>query len=381
MTWKNIEGGVSQAKGFLANGLSCGIKRSGKPDLALIFSTQPAKAAGVLTQNSVKAAPILVTQQNLKRSKARAVICNSGNANCFTGDFGLIYARQTTELFAKLLQLDPSEVLVASTGIIGQPLPFEKIAKSAQQLVDGLAPDKGSLAAQGILTTDTFTKERAVTFKIDGVTVTIGGCAKGSGMIAPNMATMLGFITTDAVIDARLLKSALKQVVDDTFNCITVDGCMSTNDMVSIMANGAAQNKPITQKDGSYQTFVEALHAVCDGLAKMIVLDGEGATKFIEIRVQGAATKKQAKSAAQAVANSNLVKTAAHGCNPNWGRVAAAIGSLGYSVTEENMKIHFSSFKKKNICITVDLQQGECQAVVYTCDLSEAYVRINAEYN
>jgi glutamate N-acetyltransferase/amino-acid N-acetyltransferase len=279
------------------------------------------------------------------------------------------------------LRLDPDEVLVASTGIIGRPLPFEKIANSARELVEGLGPDKGQLAAQGILTTDTFIKEKAVTFKIDGVIVTIGGCAKGSGMIAPDMATMLAFITTDAVIDARLLKSALRQAVEETFNCITVDGCMSTNDMVSIMANGAAQNKPIAKKDASYQSFLEALHAVCDGLAKMIVLDGEGATKFIEIRVRGAVSKKQAKSAAQAVANSNLVKTAAHGCNPNWGRVAAAIGSLGYSITEEDLKIQFSSFKKKNIRIIVDLHQGEHEAVAYTCDLSEAYVRINAEYN
>lgn len=381
---KIIKGGVTSAKNFKANGLSAGIKRSGKPDLSLIYSEIPAAAAGVFTTNSVKAAPVIVSQKHIKNGKAQAIITNSGNANCFTGHFGYVYAVKTTQLIAKLLKISPSDVIVSSTGIIGKPLPYEKIVQSAEKLVQGSGktPAHGHKAAQAILTTDLIKKEIAVTIKLGGKTVTLGGCTKGSGMIQPNMATMLAYITTDAAIAPGLLKKALKEAVEPTFNSITVDGCMSTNDMLIVLANGAAGNKTITSQGKDYKTFVDALTFVCLDLAKKIVIDGEGATKFLEITVKGAKTTKQAKQAAFAIANSNLVKTAAFGSNPNWGRVAGAVGSLGISaLTEKNLKITFSPFDKKNIDITVDLNLGKEHATVYTCDLSYDYVKINGDYS
>ena len=223
---KILPKGVTAPKGFAANGLSCGIKRSGKPDLSLIFSIKPCAAAGVFTKNSIKAAPLVVTARHLRGKRAQAVVANSGNANCFTGHFGLVYARKTAQLFARLLKIKPADVIVASTGIIGKPLPYQKIANAAAHIVKGLSPARGLLAAKGILTTDTFTKETAVRLSLGGKTVTIGACAKGSGMICPDMATMLCFITTDAAISAGCLQQALKAAVDETFNCITVDGCI-----------------------------------------------------------------------------------------------------------------------------------------------------------
>lgn len=377
-------GGVTSAKNFTANGLSAGIKRSGKPDLSLIYSEVPAVAAGVFTTNSVKAAPVIVSQKHIKNGKARAIITNSGNANCFTGHFGYIYAVKTTQLIGKLLKISPSDVIVSSTGIIGRPLPYEKIVRSAEKLIQGLGAtvQHGHKAAQAILTTDLIKKEIAVTVTLGGKTITIGGCTKGSGMIQPNMATMLAYITTDAAISPALLKAALKEAVEPTFNSITVDGCMSTNDMVIVLANGATGNKKITANGKDYKTFTEALTFVCLDLAKKIVLDGEGATKFLEITVKGAKNTKQAKQAAFAIANSNLVKTAAFGSNPNWGRVAGAVGSLAIpALSEKNLKITFSPFSKKNIDVTVDLNLGKAQATVYTCDLSYDYVKINGDYS
>ncbi len=374
-------GNVTSAPGFKANGLAAGIKKSGKLDLSLISCDESCVAAGVYTKNSIKAAPLLVCQQHLKKHHARAIVINSGNANCFTGHFGLVYAQKTAELIAKLLKIETKDVLVASTGIIGKPLPFEKIKAAAPALVAGLSAQKGHEAALGILTTDKVTKEIAVQIKLGGKIATIGGCAKGSGMIQPDMATMLAFITTDAAIDKAMLKSALAIAVDRSFNCITVDGCMSTNDIAAVLANGRAGNKTVTKEGDDFKTFTKALTFVCLDLAKKIVLDGEGATKFIEIEVNGAKTYTQAKKAALAVANSNLFKTAAYGSNPNWGRVAGAVGSLGLPVTEKNLKIKFDSFANKNIHITVDLNIGKHSAVVYTCDLSPEYVDINGRYN
>jgi len=378
---KAVNGGVTKPEGFLANGVSCGIKRSGKPDLSLIYSTVPAVTVGVFTKNSIKAAPLILSQKHLKDKKARAVICNSGNANCYTGRFGHLYAKQTAELTARLLDIKPAEVVVSSTGIIGKPLPYKKIEKAAPRLVKGLRKSGGTMAAKGIMTTDLVKKECAVTLQISGKKVTIGACAKGSGMIEPNMATMLAFITTDAAVNAMILQKVLKEAVEPSFNSITVDGCMSTNDMVTLTANGLAKNLPIKTAGKDYRLFSEALTHVCMDLAKKIVRDGEGATKFIEIGIKGARDYRQAKSAAMKIANSNLVKTAAYGSNPNWGRVGAAVGSLGFNVTEETLKIHFSSFKKKNIRIEVDLNLGKTGATVYTSDLSLDYVRINGKYN
>ena len=378
---KTFTGGVTKPRGFKSNGLNCGIKRSGKPDLALIASESPCVAAGIYTRNSIIAAPLVVTKNHLRNAKAQAIIINSGNANCFTGHFGYVYAQQMAEFTAKKLGLSNTDVLVASTGIIGKPLPIKKILTSIPALAEGLSVRNSNLAARGILTTDTFTKEISVTVPIGGKTVTLGACAKGSGMIEPNMATMLAFITTDAVIKPPCLQSALRNAADLSFNSITVDGCMSTNDMCLILANGLAENRPISSGGKDYQTFAHALNHVCLELAKLIVKDGEGATKFIEITVNGARNEGMAKKAALKIANSNLVKTAAFGSNPNWGRVAAAVGSLSIPVTEQSLKIKFSSFKKKNIRISVDLQLGKHSATVYTSDLSYEYVRINGDYN
>ncbi len=367
--------------GFKANGISCGIKKSGKADLALIYCDVPAISASLFTQNSIKAAPIIVSQRKAKYNVVQAIIVNSGNANCCTGQFGLLYAEKSTDIIAGLLNIKSDHVLVASTGIIGKPLPFNKIEAAAPRLVEGLSRSGGPKAAKAILTTDKKIKEAAVEFHLNGKRIFIGACAKGSGMIHPNLATMLAFIATDAAIVPVLLKEALRESVDTTFNSITVDGCMSTNDMVTLLASGLAKNKKITTRNKEYRIFCEALKYVCLKLAKKIVEDAEGATKFIEINVQGAASRKQAKEVGIAVANSNLVKTAAFGSDPNWGRVAAAVGSLGLKVSEKNLKIRFSSFAKKNIYISVDLNLGKQQTTVYTSDLSLEYVRINGRYN
>lgn len=377
-----LNAGVTAPRGFQANGISCGIKRSGKRDLALIFSEVPATCVGVFTKNSIVAAPVVVTKEKLCHNhRAQAVIINSGNANCFTGNFGLLYARRTTELMARLLNIPASEVLVASTGIIGKPLPYLKIQNAAAVLVKGLGKNGSRKAAQAILTTDLKTKESGVAIKLAGKKVILGAMAKGSGMIAPNMATMLAFINTDAAIDAGILKLALTNATTKSFNSISVDGCMSTNDMVIVMANGLAGNKLITKEGKDFKIFSQALNYICLDLAKKIVLDAEGATKFIEIRVEGAKDEAQARKVGMAIANSNLFKTAAFGGEPNWGRVAAAVGSLALNVSEKQLKIKFSPFTKKKIDINVDVNLGTASATVYTCDLSLDYVRINGRYH
>jgi len=378
---KTIKGGITTAQGFLANGLWCGIKKSGKPDLSLITCKIPATSVGVFTKNSIIAAPLVVTKKKIKNNKAQAIITNSGNANCFTGKFGLVYAEKTSELIAKLLNILKNDVLVSSTGIIGKPLPFKKIKKAAPALVNKLSRKNAKISAKAILTTDTFEKEIAVELMVGKKKVKIGAMAKGSGMIAPNMATMLCYIATDISISAPLLKLALKDACATSFNSITVDNCMSTNDMVIAMANGLAKNSKIVKKSSDYKKFCEALQFACLDLAKKIVIDGEGATKFITVSVSSAKNNAQAKKVAFAIANSNLVKTAAYGSNPNWGRVAAAVGSLGLNITDKQLKIKFSSFEKKNISIHVDLNIGSSSWTVYTSDLSTGYVKINGKYN
>ncbi len=378
---KKTTGGVTLAQGFQANGLWCGIKRSGKPDLSLIHSKVPAVAVGVFTKNSIIAAPLIVTKKHITNGRAQAIITNSGNANCFTGTTGIEHAQKTCEVTGQLLKISANDVLVSSTGIIGRPLPFSKIRTATPELVAGLSAAKGKLAAKAILTTDLTVKEAAAVIKLDGKKVSIGAMAKGSGMIAPNMATMLCYVTTDAAISQNMLHAALTTACDQSFNSITIDNCMSTNDMVLILANGLAGNKKIISKNRDFHAFQIALNYVCLELAKKIVEDGEGATKFITITVTGAKSQKQAKTAALAIANSNLVKTAAYGSNPNWGRVAAAVGSLELPVNEQKLKIKFSPFDKKKISITVDLRLGKSYATVYTCDLSKGYVEINGKYN
>jgi len=395
------QGGVTAPKGFKASGMHSGIKKA-KPDLSLVFSEISAKAAGVFTTSKVQAAPVLVCKQQLKRSNSfRAIVVNSGNANACTGERGLNDAWAMVEGVANALGVGPGEVFVSSTGVIGQYLPMERISPAIPTLVSALAVDAHKCAAEAIMTTDTFSKELAVRVDIEGVEVTIGGIAKGSGMIAPNMATMLAFITTDANITAGLLNYSLKRAADRSFNRITVDGDTSTNDMVLILANGMAGNKELTDPTAlSYHRFYDALEYLLIRLSKMIVLDGEGATKFVEIEVRGAATEDAAVRAARSIANSSLVKTAIHGEDANWGRILAAVGYSGIEFTPSEVEIFFGDvpilqrnysidfseeaakqvLSQKEIKITVHLHQGAHAALFWTCDLSKEYVAINANY-
>ncbi len=393
--------GVTGPKGFRAAGIHTGIKKA-KKDLSLVFSDAPAKAAGVFTTSKVQAAPVLVCKQQLKRSASfRAILVNSGNANACTGERGLNDAWTMVESVAREAGIAAKDVLVSSTGVIGQYLPMDKIAAGIPRIVSSLGVDGHLSAAEGIMTTDTFSKELAVRVLLDGDEVTIGGMAKGSGMIAPNMATMLSFVTTDANIAPELLAHSLKHAADRSFNRITVDGDTSTNDMVLILANGMAGNKELNDPGTpSYRAFYDALEYLLIRLSKMIVLDGEGATKFVEIEVRGAATEEAAVRAARSIANSSLVKTAIHGEDANWGRILAAVGYSGIEfepsdveiffgnvpILQKNYSIYFSEeaaklvLSQKEIKITVNLHQGTHMASFWTCDLSKEYVAINANY-
>jgi glutamate N-acetyltransferase/amino-acid N-acetyltransferase len=394
-------GGITAPRGFQAAGLHCGVKRA-KKDLALVVSDVPAACGATFTQNRVPAAPVVVDKEQLSRSSyIRALAVNSGNANACTGDRGMEDAREMVRVTACAARVHESEVLVSSTGVIGQLLPMEKIVTGIVQLALRLSKDGGSAAAEAILTTDTFIKELAVQTTINGVTVTFGGMAKGSGMIAPNMATMLAFVTSDAAIAPPLLKAALKRAVDKSFNRITVDGDTSTNDMVVVLANGLAGNSLLSaENDIGYKEFCEALEHLLVRLAKMIVVDGEGATKFVEITVAGAASDADAAKAAKSIATSNLVKTAIHGEDANWGRVLAAVGNAGIDfkpteteiffgpvpILRKNYQADFSEeeakqvLSQKEIDIRVQLNGGPGVATFWTCDLSKDYVAINANY-
>lgn len=367
--------------GFKANALACGIKKSGKPDLALLYSEIPAKAGCRFTTGTVQAAPVKVSKQAVSSGRNfRAIIINSGNANCFTGRAGLRDAQETAKAAACALGIKKGEVLVASTGIIGKSMPLDKIKKAIPQLAGGLSVRGIAKAKKAIMTTDTFAKEITVSFKIARKAVTLCAIAKGAGMIAPDMATMLCFILTDASITRSALNKALSYAVDNSFNCISVDGCMSTNDSVMCLANGASGN-PSIGPDNKFALFCKVLNLACRELAKMIVRDAEGATKFISVTVKEAESFQEAKKVALAIANSNLFKTALYGENPNFGRIVAAIGSSKTAVKEEELKIRASPLNKKEIAITVSLKRGKSSAVVFTCDLTPEYIKINARYN
>jgi len=386
--------------GFLAAGISAGLKRRGKRDLGLLYSGAPCSAAALFTVNSIQAAPLLVSRRHLKSGRIQALIVNSGNANCMTGAVGIRAAEAMAAATAEAVRLKPSQVLVASTGIIGRQLPVERIVRSMPRLADDLCDQGFSRAAEAIRTTDTFSKEVAVSFALGGRRVTLCGLAKGAGMIAPKMrlATMLSFLVTDAVVAPDVLKKAMAEVVGDSFNAITVDGCMSTNDMVVALANGCAGNKPVVSGSRDHKVFVKALREVSTALARMIVKDAEGATKFISVTVKGAAHGSEAEELAFAVANSVLFKTAMTGSNPNWGRIAAALGSVPARVDGQKLSIALNGVtvlrrgrpvvvKKRNLLkgrdvdVVVDLGQGRGVKRVWTSDLSYGYVRINAEYN
>ncbi|MDD5130250.1 MAG: bifunctional glutamate N-acetyltransferase/amino-acid acetyltransferase ArgJ [Candidatus Omnitrophica bacterium] len=367
--------------GFKANGLSCGLKRSGKPDLALIYSSPAALASAKFTTSSIIAAPLIVCKKHLKSAKKfQAVLINSGNANCFTGKAGVKDAQASADYLARELKIAKHSVLVNSTGIIGKRLDLAKIKQAIPQLVAGLSSAGIHRAETAIMTTDTFAKEVSRSLKVDGKLVRICAIAKGAGMIAPNMATMLCFIMTDAAVTQPALNKALSAAVDKSFNCISVDGCMSTNDTVLVLANAAAGNKVISAGE-SLENFSKALEAVCLDLAKMVVADAEGATKFIQIDVCQAKNTQEAKSIALGIANSMLFKTAVFGENPNFGRVAAAVGASGFNIKEEQLKIKLGSLKDKQVKLTVSLSRGKSKCTVYTSDLTPEYIKINAEYN
>lgn len=367
--------------GFKASGVACGIKKSQKLDLALFYSGLPAKAAAKFTSNKIKAAHIKIDKQYLKHNRIfQGIVVNSGNANCFTGRLGIRDTLDTSRAAAKALHLNSNKVLVASTGIIGKRLPVNKIKKAIPELVRKLSGNGINKAKLAIMTTDTFSKEITVKFNIANKQITICGVAKGAGMIAPHMATMLCFIFTDANIAQAALNKALDISTDKSFNCITVDGCMSTNDSIIILANGACGNKLI--KDGeNLALFVNALEIVCLELAKMIVKDAEGSTKFIRIKVKGAKNFEQARKVALNIANSNLFKTAMYGESTNFGRIFQAIGASAIEIEEEKLKVKVSPLKRAEISVEVNINRGKFCATVYTSDLTPEYIRINAEYN
>ena len=401
---KMIEGGVTAAQGFVAGGIHCGIRKNkSKPDLAMIYSEKPCAAAAVYTQNLVKGAPILVTQKNIADGAAKAVICNSGNANTCNAD-GEEKAQAMCDLTAQALGIAPQDVVVASTGVIGQVLPIEPIQAGIPELVKALSADGSHAAATAIMTTDTIAKEAAAEVEIGGKTVKVGGISKGSGMIHPNMATMLCFVTTDCAISPAMLDKAIHQVTEKTFNMISVDGDTSTNDTFAILANGAAGNPEITAPGPDYDAFAQALEAVCRQLSKLMAGDGEGATKLLICRVNGAADLSMARTVSKSVICSTLFKAAMFGADANWGRVLCAIGYSGAAVDVNKIDVSFRSAKGQvDVCqngagvpfseeeasqvlseheieILVHLHLGEASAEAYGCDLTYDYVKINGDY-
>jgi len=401
---KTIEGGICAAKGFVANGIHCGIRKNhSKRDLALILSEKKANAAAVYTTNLVKGAPLTVTKNHIADGTAQAIICNSGNANTCNAN-GLEIAEQMSELVAKELNIAKEDVVVASTGVIGQPLDITPIANGLPELKKGLSVEGATFAAEGIMTTDTVAKEVAVEFTLGGKTCRLGGIAKGSGMIHPNMATMLVFITTDAAICPAMLHKALSGDIKDTFNMVSVDGDTSTNDMVVLLANGMAGNDEITAEGADFDQFMKALNTVTVSLCRMIAGDGEGATKLLECKVSGAEDLCVAKTVAKSVVCSSLLKAAMFGADANWGRVLCAIGYSGAKVDISKVGVCFRSAKgtievckdgagvefseeiakeillEKEIEILVTLGDGKYESCAWGCDLTYDYVKINGDY-
>ncbi|TAN59789.1 bifunctional glutamate N-acetyltransferase/amino-acid acetyltransferase ArgJ [bacterium] len=371
---------ICLAKGFKASALSCGLKKGARLDLALIYSEVPAVACGLFTRNRFAAAPVEICKKHLKGGQAQAIVVNSANANCYTGLRGLRVAGNTTGYAAKLLGLRETQVLVASTGIIGRQMDFARIKKALPKLAGSLDRKQGSKAAYAIMTTDTRPKALTKKFSAGDCVITVGAIAKGAGMIMPQMATMLCFITTDAAIEYHALKEALKEAVDGSFNAISIDGCMSTNDSVIILANGLAGNRILKAGQKDFLKFKSALKQVCGRLAAMIISDAEGATKFITIAVSGARNDTQAQKAAFSIANSNLFKAAVYGENRNLGRIVAAVGAARIEAGKQ-IGIQCSSLKKKSVSVKVDLRVGAGKATALTSDLTPEYVKINAGYN
>lgn len=397
LSWQRTSGGVTAPRGYLAAGVHCGIKQR-KPDLALLVSESLATVAGVFTTNRIKAAPVRWCQEVVRRGVARAVVVNSGNANACTGDRGWRDAQEMAECTAQALGIPAEQVLVASTGVIGVPLPMEALRRGIPLAARSLSRS-GDQAAEAILTTDAFPKTSAAVTTVGGVQVTVGGMAKGAGMIHPRLATTLCFLTTDAAVPAPVLQRALERAVSESFNRITVDGDTSTNDTVLVLANGQAQAPPVEGGE-DLDRFTEALTAVAQDLARMVVRDGEGAQRLVEVVVEGARDQADAERAAFAVATSLLVKTMLHGGEPNWGRVVAAVGYSGAEVDERRVAVWFGdvqvvhggvgvagvfeqaaqALRRPEVLLRLDLGLGPGRARVWTCDLGEEYVRINGSY-
>ena len=402
-----ITGGVTAAKGFLAAGVEAGIKYQNRKDMAMVYSKTPCRAAGVFTTNVVKAAPVLWDKEGVESEwEAQAIVVNSGIANACTGKLGYEYCRETAGAAADALEISPQSVLICSTGVIGMQLPMEKMTEGVRMLAKAIKPgeEAGTDAAKAIMTTDTRNKQVAVKVTIGGKEVTIGGMCKGSGMIHPNMCTMLAFVTTDVNISKKLLQEALSADVQDTFNMVSVDGDTSTNDTLLVLANGQAENPEITEKGADYDTFVEALHYVNETLAKKIAGDGEGATALFEVKVIHADNKEDAKTLAKSVITSSLTKAALFGHDANWGRILCALGYSGAKFDPEAIELYLESSAGKilifkdgmaadyseeeatrilscsEVTALVDMKMGEAEATAWGCDLTYDYVKINADY-
>jgi glutamate N-acetyltransferase / amino-acid N-acetyltransferase len=396
-----LDGGITAVPGVLAGGVVAGVKASGKKDLALVYSSTPARAAAVFTQNQVKGAPVLVSMDHLRGGVAQAIVANSGCANVCTGEQGLKDAREMTRLTGELLKIPAKHVIIAATGVIGVPLPMDKIRAALPKLVKSLSPKGGRSAAEAIMTTDTRPKEAALRVEINGRPVTIGGIAKGVAMLEPHLATMFCFMVTDAVIARDALTAVTRQVVGRSFNRVTVDGDTSTSDTVAVLANGLADNPALETGGRGMRHFVRALDALAGKLARMLVSDGEGATKLVTVTVRGAASRRDALAAARSVANSPLVKTAINGHDPNWGRIMMALGKSPARVDQDKVAISFDDetivergmlrdgvrlervreiMGGTDYTIAIDLGLGGGEETVWTCDLSEEYVRLNSKY-
>ncbi len=404
---KIIEGGVTAAAGFEAAGAEAAIKYQGRKDMAMVYSRTPCKAAGVFTSNIVKAAPVMWDKEIVSHSPSvQAVVVNAGIANACTGKKGYEYCKQTAGKTAQMLGISEDAVLVASTGVISAQLPIDRILAGVEKLARGKKDtlEAGTMAAEAIMTTDTISKQAAVQFEVDGKTVTVGGMCKGSGMIHPNMCTMLGFVTTDLAISKELLQEALSEDVIDTFNMISVDGDTSTNDTLVVLANGMAGNSEITSRNEDYNKFKEALHYIDMTLAKMMAGDGEGATALFEMKVIHAASKEEARILSRSVVSSNLTKAAVFGHDANWGRIMCALGYSGVVFEPEKVDLFFGNGTKKiQVCkdgettdyseeeaseilaskevfLTADMKMGDAEACAWGCDLTYDYVKINADY-
>ncbi|WP_418404347.1 bifunctional glutamate N-acetyltransferase/amino-acid acetyltransferase ArgJ [Blautia sp.] len=404
---KIITGGVTAAKGFQAASTAAGIKYQGRTDMAMVYSEKPCVAAGTFTTNIVKAAPVKWDQEIVyQHPTAQVIICNSGIANACTGEEGFSYCRATAKAAAETLKVDENSVLVASTGVIGMQLPIEKLSDGVKAMAPKLQGtlEAGNEAAKAIMTTDTREKEVAVQIEIGGKTVTIGGMCKGSGMIHPNMCTMLGFVTTDVCITKQLLQEALSQDVKDTYNMVSVDGDTSTNDTVLLLANGMAENPEISEKNEDYQKFCEALNYINTTLAKKIAGDGEGATALFEVKIIGAESKEQAVTLSKSVVTSSLTKAAIYGHDANWGRILCAMGYSGAQFDPEKVDLYFESkagkiqiiengvavdyseeeatkiLSEDAVTAIADIKMGDCSATAWGCDLTYDYVKINADY-